>query len=113
MNGLSELEVWFVVIGVAVVTYALRASFVLGIDYLGEFPPTVDRVIPFFPIAILSALVVPNLFLIDGAVTIGSHNPELVAGLVAFAAAWYSDNMLVTVSVGMLTLWGLVWLGFG
>jgi branched-subunit amino acid transport protein len=113
VTELSTSEVWLVIVGAGVVTYLLRVSFLLGIDYVEGFPPAIERVLPFFPIAILSALIVPNLLLVDGGLSIGVGNPHLFAGLVGFAAAWYFDNMLVTVSAGMATLWLLLWLGMG
>jgi branched-subunit amino acid transport protein len=113
VTELSTSAVWLVIVGAGVVTYLLRVSFLLGIDYVDGFPPVVERVLPFFPIAILSALIVPNLLLIDGGLSIGAANPHLLAGLVALVVAWYVENMLATVSAGMITLWVLLWLGFG
>lgn len=113
MTELSTSAVWLVIVGAGVVTYLLRVSFLLGIDYVDGFPPAVERVLPFFPIAILSALIVPNLLLVDGGLSIGVDNPHLIAGLVALGVAWYVENMLATVSAGMATLWILLWLGFG
>lgn len=113
MTDLSTSAVWLVIIGAGVVTYLLRVSFLLGIDYFQGFPPAIERVLPFFPIAILSALIAPNLLVVDGTLTVGTNNPHLIAGIAGLLAAWYTDNMLATVSVGMLTLWGLLWIGFG
>lgn len=110
MTELTGPVVWMVVIGVGIVTYALRASFVFGYEYLGEFPPVIDRLLPFFPIGILSALVVPGLLFVDGSLVVGATNPRLIAGLVAFAVAWYTDSILATVGTGMVTLWALLWL---
>lgn len=106
---MNQTTVWVVVVGVGVVTYLLRASFIFGIDYLGEFPPAIERLLPFFPIAILSALIAPNLLLVDGTVAVGLNNPRLVAGVVAFGVAWYTEDILATVGIGMLTLWALLW----
>lgn len=108
MTTMGQTTVWVVVVGVGVVTYLLRASFIFGIDYLGEFPPAIERLLPFFPIAILSALIAPNLLLVDGTITLGATNPRLVAGIVAFGVAWYTDSILATVGIGMLTLWTLL-----
>lgn len=113
MTALSTSMVWIVIVGAATVTYLLRVSFLLGIDYFEGFPPAVERVLPFFPIAILSGLVAPNLLVVDDTLSIGLNNPHLIAGVAALVAAWYAENMLVTVSVGMLTLWALLWLGLG
>lgn len=103
-------NVWLVVVGVSLVTFGLRASFLLGIDHIGGLPPALERVVPFVPTVVLAALVAPNLFLSGGAVSLGPGNERLVAGVVAFGVAWYTENMLVTVGVGMAVLWLLLWL---
>jgi branched-subunit amino acid transport protein len=103
-------NVWLVVAGVSLVTFALRASFLLGIDRLGGLPPTLERITPFVPPVVLAALVAPNLFLSGGSVAIGPGNERLVAGLLAFGVAWYTENLLATVGIGMTALWLLLWL---
>lgn len=108
MTAVTEAAIWTVVIAVSLVTYGLRASFIFGIDYFEAFPPTVDRLLSFFPIGILSALVVPGLLLVDGALAVGPGNARLLAGLVAFAVAWYTESLLATVGAGMVVLWVLL-----
>lgn len=107
MTAFTGVVIWSVVLAVSLVTYALRASFLLGIDYVESFPPTVDRLIAFFPIAVLSALVAPSLLLVDGSLAVGLDNVRLIAGVVGFAVAWYTESILATVGVGMVVLWGL------
>lgn len=108
MTPFTTTTIWTVIVAVSLLTYGLRASFLLGIDYLGEFPPAVDRLITFFPIAILSALVVPSLLFVDGSLAVGFENARLVAGLVAFGVAWYVESILATVGVGMAVFWVLI-----
>jgi branched-subunit amino acid transport protein len=103
-------DVWLVVVGVSLVTFALRASFLLGIDGIGELPPAVERVTPFVPAAVLAALVAPTLLLDGGRVALAPGNERLIAGLLAFGVAWYTENMLLTVTVGMAALGLLLWL---
>lgn len=108
MTAVPGDSIWLVIVVVSVVTYLLRAVFLLGIDFFEAFPPTLERLLAFFPIAILSALVVPDLLVIDGGLSVGVHNPRLVAGLVAFGVAWYTDNLLATVGIGMAVFWALL-----
>lgn len=103
-------NVWVLVAGITVVTLALRATFVLGIEWLDGLPASVERVIPFVPPVVFAALAAPGLFLIDGSLALDPGNERLLAGLLAFVVAWYTGNMLVTVGVGMGALWLLVWL---
>ncbi|MFW5905844.1 MAG: AzlD domain-containing protein [archaeon] len=64
--------------------------------------------LPFFPIAILSGLIAPNLLLVEGSLAVGTNNPHLIAGAAGLVAAWVTENMLATVSVGMGVLWVLL-----
>lgn len=105
----TNADVWLLVAAVTLVTYGLRASFILGTDRLGGLPPALERVTPFVPPVVLAALVAPDLFLSGGAVALGPGNDRLVAGLLAFAVARYTENMLATVGVGMAALWLLAW----
>lgn len=101
-------DVWLVIAGVSLVTFGLRSSFLLGIDHVGDLPPALERVTSFVPPVVLAALVAPNLFLSGGAVALGPGNERLVAGVVAFGVAWYTEDVLVTVGVGMAVLWLLL-----
>lgn len=108
MTTLSTAGIWTVIAVVSVVTYLLRSAFLLGIDYVETVPPTVERLLTFFPIAVLSALIAPNLLVVEGTLSLGAHNPRLLAGLVAVGVAWYTDNLLATVGVGMAVFWALL-----
>jgi branched-subunit amino acid transport protein len=102
-------NVWLVIAGVSLVTFALRSSFLLGIDHLGDLPPALERVTPFVPPVVLAALVAPDLFVSGGAVALGPGNERLVAGVVAFGVARYTEDMLATVGTGLVVLWLLLW----
>lgn len=110
MTVLDSTTAWILVLGVTVVTYLLRASFLLGVEYLGGLPDPVERVLPFVPTAVLAALVAPNLALIEGSLALTPANPRLLAGVVGFAVAWRTRSMLWTVTVGMAALWLFQWL---
>ncbi|MFC3478851.1 AzlD domain-containing protein [Halobacterium litoreum] len=101
------MRLWLVVLGAAVGTYALRVSFVTLFGRLDEVPPRVKRTLAFVPPAVLAALVVPELVLDGEALAISLSNHRLLAGLVAAVAAWYTEDMLVTVVVGMSALYAL------
>lgn len=110
MTRLDSTTVWLVVAGVSVLTYALRASFLLSIEYVNGLPPTLERVLPFVPTAVLAGLIAPDLLVVDGALAIAIGNERLIAGAIAVGVAWYTENMLATVGVGMAALWGMLWL---
>ena len=109
MSAIEPLTIWAVVAGVSLVTYGLRSSFLLGIEWLDGLPAPVEDVLPFVPVAVLAALLAPDL-LVDGSLAVGPGNERLVAGLVAFAVAIYTESILATVGVGMVAIWALLWI---
>lgn len=106
---LGASTVWPVVIGAAVGTYLLRLSF-LEVLADRDIPPRVETALRFVPPAVLAALVLPKLLLVDGAVTVSPGNHRLVAGAVAGLVGYRTEDMLATVAAGMGTLWALLWL---
>ena len=91
-------------------TFLTRLSF---IALLGRFetPPRLARALRFVPPAILSAVIVPELVLRQGALALSPGNERLVAGLAAVLVAWATRNVLATIAVGMGVLWALQALG--
>lgn len=87
-------------------TFATRLSFIalLGRE---ETPLLLRRALRLVPPAVLTALVVPELVLRDGAADLSPGNLRLLAGLVAVAVALRWRNVLLTIAAGMAALWGL------
>jgi branched-subunit amino acid transport protein len=83
------------------ITFAIRYSFTAA---EGHFQPPgwFHRLLPFVPIAALTALTVPELLLMQGELVLGSGNSRLWAGLVAIVAAAVWRNTLLTIGVGFL-----------
>jgi len=92
------------VVGMGIVTYAIRLSLILLIGSVGV-PPLLSRALRFVPPAVLSALILPDLLLSGGALDISPVNPRLLAGALAAFIAWRSKNALLAIGVGMLALW--------
>lgn len=109
MTASHTPNVWVLVVGTALITFALRSSFLLSINRFGDLPPRLERIVPFVPTVVLAALVAPNVFVNGGAVTLGPGNERLIAGIVAFGIAWHTGSMFATVGIGMVALWILVW----
>lgn len=95
---------------VALGSWAFRASFVVLFGYLDEVPPRVDRALRFIPPAVIAAVAVPSVLLVDGALAVSAANERLSAALVATVVAWYTGNMVATVVTGMSVLWALLFL---
>jgi branched-subunit amino acid transport protein len=92
---------WLLIAGMALIAFFTRAIFILP---GGRFrlPPTVERVLRYAPAAALMAIIVPDLALTHGVMTISIDNPRLVGGLVAFAIAAATRSIMLTILGGML-----------
>ncbi|MCA9919570.1 MAG: AzlD domain-containing protein, partial [Anaerolineales bacterium] len=55
--------------------------------------------------AVLSAIILPELFMPGGALDLSLDNARLLAGLAAILVAWRTKNILWTLAVGMVLLW--------
>lgn len=100
------MNLWFVLIAAGLVTFAIRLSF---IAMAGRYQPPAWFVVllPFVPIAALTALVAPDLLLVAGQIDIGFGNPRFWAGLVAIGVAAWRKNILLTIGCGFVVLWGM------
>jgi branched-subunit amino acid transport protein len=101
------MSLWVVMLAAGVMTFVIRLSFI-GTAGRFDASPWFARALRFVPAAALSALVWPDLVVIDGALALAQ--PRLVAGLVAAGIAWRSRNILLTIGCGMLSLWLMQWL---
>ena len=101
------MRFWLIVLGAAAGSYVLRVSFVTLLGRMDEVPPRVKRTLAFVPPAVLAALVAPELLLRDGSFAVALDNDRLLAGLLAAAVAWRTEDMLATVAAGMAALYAL------
>lgn len=105
---MTRLEVWLTIVGMALMTFALRGSFLLAADRT-TLRPLVERALRYVPPAVLAAIVAPALAQSSGAV-LGPVDARLVAGAIAGLVAWRTRSIVATFGIGMLTLWGITWL---
>jgi branched-subunit amino acid transport protein len=108
MINSSNSFIWVVIIGMAVLTFLLRFSFIALLDKIA-LPPVVVRGLQYVPAAVFSALVAPALLYDSATGSVALWNPRLLAGLVAAVVAWRTRNILLTITVGMLVLWLVQW----
>ncbi len=101
---LTILGMWAVTFGVKVGPIALLAR--------RRLPPAVIETIRPLPIAILAALLAPNVLMPEGSLTVEAGNYFIWGALVAFLAHLAIRNLLATVLAGMATV-ALLRLVFG
>jgi branched-subunit amino acid transport protein len=97
------MNIWWLILASGVITFAIRYSF---IAVEGHFQPPgwFRRLLPFVPIAALTALTAPELLLVQGEIIVGGANPRLWAGLVAVIVAAVWRNTLLTIGCGFAAL---------
>ncbi len=83
-------------------TYAIRVVLWLFADRAEQLPDRVRVALRMIPPAALAALVTPPLLRPGGA--LDPLSPELLAGLAAFAVAWFTKNVVATLLVGMVVV---------
>jgi branched-subunit amino acid transport protein len=107
---MSTLALWLTIVGAGAVTFALRLSFIALLGRI-EVPPFLGRALRFVPAAVLTAVVIPLLVYVDGAVEVSLGNERLIAGVVAALIAWRTRNVPLTLVGGMAMLWTLQAIG--
>lgn len=95
---------WAVILAAGAVTYAIRASFLVGSERVGTLPPRVRRGLSYVPAAVLAALVAPEFL----AVAPGEFSlPRLLAGVLAALVAWRTGSVVATIAAGLLAVTAL------
>ena len=101
--------IWVTLAGMALVTYLLRASFLLLPPHV-ETPPLLRRALRYVPAAVLTAIWAPELLLAGGEIAISLGNERLLAGAVAIAVAWRWRLTFATILAGLAALHLFHWL---
>ena len=100
------MNIWIIMLIVGLLTFGIRLSFILILDRWSP-PPIVERALRFVPVAVLSAIIAPELVLHGGTLDISLSNERLIAGLVAMLVAWFTKNIVWTILAGMAILLAL------
>ncbi len=104
------MNIWLVMIFLGLLTFAIRLSFILLLERI-KLPPTFQRALRLVPIAVLSAIIAPELGYYHEALALSPTNPRLLAGIVATLVAFWTKNVVWTLLAGMTVFWLLkLWL---
>lgn len=99
--------IWLVIAALGLGTYAFRLSFIQLTTWIDSLPPQIEETVTFIPPAVLAALILPELFLLEEAVAGLVLTPRAFAGILGFVVAWYTRSMIATIGVGMIALWAV------
>ncbi|WP_144921148.1 AzlD domain-containing protein [Halorubrum salsamenti] len=101
----GSLGIWLAILLIGLATYGFRLSFIHLFGRIDEVPSRIKRPLRYVPPAVLAALVLPDLVTIRPSVAATLVDERLIAGVVAGAVAWRTENVTATIGVGMVTLW--------
>ena len=100
---------WAAILGMFVATYMVRASFIVFGQKL-RFPPAVVQALGHVPVAVLTAIVVPEAIAPGGQADLSLANPYLIGTLVAGLVAWKSRLILAAVLISFVVFGAMRWL---
>jgi branched chain amino acid efflux pump len=99
-----EMSIWVVMVVVGGLTFLTRLSFI-ALSGRWEAPPLFRSALRFVPVAILTAIIVPELVMHTGTLDLSLTNARLLAGIIAILVAWRTRNTVVTIVIGMAAFW--------
>lgn len=97
------MNIWWLMACSGLLTFAIRYSFIAAEGHY-QPPGWFRRLLPFVPVAALTALTAPELLLVQGEIVFSGSNPRLWAGAVAIVVATVWRNTLRTIGCGFLAL---------
>jgi branched-subunit amino acid transport protein len=97
-------ETWLIIFLSGLLTYAIRLSFI-ALHGRWQPPLLFQRALRYVPPAVLSAIILPEIFLPGGQPDYSLLNPRLLAGVLAALVAWRTRNTFLTIVIGMLGLY--------
>jgi branched chain amino acid efflux pump len=103
------MNVWLTIFAAGLLTFATRLSFIFLLGRITA-PPWFLRALRYVPVAVLSAIIVPETITWQGAVDLSWRNPQIWAAAVAILVALRVRNVLVIIGAGMVALLVFGWL---
>ena len=100
------MNIWLVMIIIGLFTFATRFSFIALLERI-KLPRNFQRALRFGPIAVLSAIIAPELGYSNNQLALIPTNPRLLAGIVATIVAYKTKSVIWTISAGMAVFWVL------
>lgn len=99
-----EMNIWLIMLPLGLLTFLTRLSFI-ALHNRWTPPELFRRALHYVPVAVLTAIIVPELVMHTGSLDLSPLNPRLLAGAVAIFVAWRTKNTVLTIVIGMGVFW--------
>ena len=98
---------WSTIIYCGIITYLTRFSmiFILKEDILND---KAKKILSYVPSAIFPAIIFPPIFLDNTGSLDFENNPKILAAILAIIVGYFSKNIIVTIFVGLISYWFLI-----
>lgn len=104
----SAENIWFIIAAMGVGTFLIRFSFI-GLVGNRDIPSWVLRLLRYTPVAVLPGIAAPLVFFPEA--TGGQPDPaRLLAATVTMAVGVTTKNVILSITSGALTLYGMMYL---
>ena len=102
--------IWVVMVYAGFLTYLTRFS-MFSKTFARWLPGWIEVPLHYVPIAMLTAIIVPEVLLIEGSLSLSPYeNLQLVAASLAILIALATRSVFITIASGLASLWILQWL---
>ena len=93
------------ILGMAIATFGIRYV-MFGASSRIVLPPALLRALRYVPPVVLVAIVVPEVMLKEGALFLSYENARLVGAIAAGVTGGLTNNLLLTIVLGMAVFFG-------
>ncbi|NLM10230.1 MAG: AzlD domain-containing protein [Clostridiaceae bacterium] len=96
-------QIVFIILGMSIVTYLPRVLPIIVLSKT-EAPEWFMRWLKYIPVAVLSALLVPEILVSENVVNLSLTNKNLLAAIPCFLIAYKTKNLFITVITGIIAM---------
>jgi len=93
-------RIWIIMIVVGILTYLTRLSFILLLEKW-QPPHIVQSALRYVPVAVLTAIIVPELLVVEEGLDFSLGNTRMLAGVLAALVAWRTKSALWSIVAGL------------
>jgi len=103
------MNIWLTIVAAGLATFFTRLSFIYLIGRW-TMPDWFMRALRYVPVAVLSAIIVPETLTWQGTTSLNWHNPQLWAAIVAVLVGLRVRNVLLIIAAGTVAFVAFQWL---